>query len=242
MDRNRDKNFLLCLHDLNVKNFGDISLKIKKIADVAGCSFSLAVVPSTEEVEDNLKAEFKSVLKDLQTSGFELLLHGTEHKADLSLCRSAFGKIALKLTNNEAEFAGLLEKESLALLAKSLQFWNDLGFENSECFVPPAWYGNPFLKSQVLSRMKRYEARSYVFSKKASGVKSVFSPALSFAGIPRWVEKIAIAYARFVLSQPLGIPRLVFHPVDFEVLGEENILELVRNACSKRCIVKYASL
>ncbi len=230
--------FILCYHDFSVRNFRDAQRHVRQISDVAARPITVAVIPAVEGFSESEIVKFRNALSELLESGCELLLHGARHFAQTSN-RSLSGRLALRLTGNEAEFAGLDEWDSFALLETACREWERLGFEPLSGFVPPAWYGNPFLLKQAHSRFEFFEGRCAI-KKRSSG--RVISPALSFAGLPEVSLGGVRAFSKLVLRVPLAAPRLVFHPVDFETLGEHKISELVRFASLHRKQIFYREL
>ncbi len=234
-----ERKFILCYHDFSVRNFRRASKQIRLLSDTVCGPIAIAVIPSTEGVAESDVRAFKDELNRLTVAGHELLLHGSKHLASQPFPRSVFGKAALFLTNNEAEFAGLDVLDSSALLEQAMERWNALSLPSISGFVPPAWYGNPFLKKQVLEKFEFYDGRFAVAGKSRNG-KRTFSPAVSFAGLPGWSLPLVTLSAKIILHMPLGVLRLVFHPVDFESLGEEKILSLVKEfiVCRKKILYR----
>lgn len=230
--------FFLCYHDLSVKNAKQAVGQIRRIAQVANSPITVAVIPDVRQAPaadlDFFKGELQSLLQD----GFELLLHGTRHLAVDSVDRNFWGKKALALTGNEAEFAGLDDCDSFRLLEQGMALWGSLGLDLPRGFVPPAWYGNAHLKEQVLCKFDFYEDRFAVYKKS----QKILSPALSFAGLPKLSLNVAQTSACLALRSPVGTPRLVFHPVDFEAIGETRILNLTRFSVSKRKQIFYRDI
>lgn len=233
-----ERKFILCYHDFSVRNFRRASEHIRLLSDAADGPIAIAVIPSTEGATEEDIHAFKDELNRLIFAGHELLLHGSKHLASQPFSRSVLGKAALFLTDNEAEFAGLDEWDSFVLLEQATERWNALSLPLLSGFVPPAWYGNPFLKKQVLEKFAFYEGRFAVYKK--NGKEKVFSPAISFAGLPVRSLSLVELCAKLVLRLPLGVPRLVFHPVDFETLGKERISSLAREFswCRKKILYR----
>lgn len=240
------KRFLLCFHDLSVWNYQNVLPTLRKLSELAGRPFSILVIPSTEGASEDVVLGFKHALLQLRKEGFELALHGYKHKAEFSQGRSYMGMIGMNLTGGEAEFAGLSQFESSRLLQLGIAAWKNL-FTNEEgslmvrpaAFVPPTWYSNKFLPSQVLGEKMLYEGRFVLVTKK--GYKYV-SPVASFAGIPKNFEKSMLSLAQMFLKAPMGVPRLALHPVDFPHL-ENEICDLVRLALGNgRKIAHYNEL
>lgn len=228
-----ERKFILCYHDFSVRNFRRASEHIRLLSDAADGPIAIAVIPSTEGATEEDIHAFKDELNRLIFAGHELLLHGSKHLASQPFSRSVLGKAALFLTDNEAEFAGLDEWDSFVLLEQATERWNALSLPPLSGFVPPAWYGNPFLKKQVLEKFAFYDGRFSVAGK-LRNCQRTFSLAVSFAGLPKWSLPLVTLLAKTVLRLPFGVPRLVFHPVDFETLGERKILFLVREFSRQR--------
>lgn len=233
-----ERKFILCYHDFSARNFRQASEHVRLLSEIAGGPIAIAVIPSVDGVGEEDVHAFKNALMRLTDSGQELLLHGASHFASQPFLRSVSGKVALFLTGGEAEFAGLDEWDSFVLLEQATERWKALSLSPLSGFVPPAWYGNPFLKKQVLGKLAFYEGRFAVYKK--NGKEKVFSPAISFAGLPVRSLSLVELCAKLVLRLPLGVPRLVFHPVDFETLGKERISSLAREFswCRKKILYR----
>ncbi len=233
-----ERKFILCYHDFSARNFREASEHVRLLSEVVGGPLAIAVIPSMENVGNADALAFRNELVRLENSGHELLLHGARHLALRTFSRSVPGKAALFLTGGEAEFAGLGKRDSLALLEQAIGFWNVLSLSSPLGFVPPAWYGNSFLKRQVLEKIAFYEGRFFVMGNSRNR-RTVFSPAISFAGLPAWSLSCVMSLAKIVLRLPSGVPRLVFHPVDFENLGKGKILSLAKKFTENRKKILY---
>ncbi|WP_407441277.1 polysaccharide deacetylase family protein [Fibrobacter sp.] len=234
------KKFLLCFHDFSVWNYQSVVPVLESLKDLAGCPFSVLVIPSTEGADESAVAGFRSALAQLKAEGFELALHGFKHKAEFSQGRSYMGLVGMNLTGGEAEFAGLSQYESTRLLQSGLDAWNELlpGLAPS-AFVPPTWYSNKFLPGQVMAARLAYEDR---FSVTTAVGRRYASPVVSFAGIPKSFEKLALAFGGLMLKVPVGLPRIALHPCDFPRLSEQ-VRDLIRAALNEnRKLVHYNEL
>ena len=229
------RKFLLCFHDFSVWNYQNVTPVLEELKDLAGAPFSILVIPDTEKASIEAIEGFRNTLKKLKAEGFELALHGFKHQAEFSQGRSYMGLVAMNLTHGEAEFAGLSEFESSRLLHAGLDAWKKLFEAPSEkpaAFIPPTWYSNKFLPSQVHAEMMLYEDRFALITAKG---KRYASPAASFAGIPGFMQKPAVKFGEFILKIPVGLPRIALHPVDFPQ-QEKTIHNLIRTAlgCGRR--------
>lgn len=234
------RRFLLCFHDFSVWNYQTLMPLIGSLKELAGRPFSVLVIPCTEGASDEAVAGFRAALAQLASDGFELALHGFKHKAEFSQGRSYMGLVGMNLTGGEAEFAGLSQYESTRLLQSGLSAWDDLlPGVNPAAFVPPTWYSNKFLPGQAKAARLAYEDR---FSVTTAVGRRYASPVVSFAGIPRQMEKLAFAFGSLMLKVPAGLPRIALHPVDFPRL-EEQVRDLIREALNEnRKLVHYSEL
>lgn len=238
--------YLLCFHDYSIWNYKEVTPILHELKDIAGAPFSILVIPDVRGASESQIQDFRKVLLDLHQEGFELALHGFLHKADMSLARSYLGHFQLKMTNNEAEFAGLNKATSRSLLNKSVKAWNDLINQGEflgkrihpAAFVPPTWYGNPYLSGQARKSNLQFESR---FTLEPIIGNTIASPVVSFAGIPRSMEKWAILFGKFMLKQPFGRPRIALHPCDFPRLKDE-IVQLIQQARLSSKISYYRDL
>ena len=268
----KGKRFILCYHDYNIKNFESALVQIDKITKVVGSAISIAVVQAIGAAPEEERERFCESIEKLKSEGHELLLHGARHAANLGKERSVFGKSALMFSNNVAEFAGLNEEESQALLDRSIALWHALGQEELPIgYVPPAWYDNNYLKDQILAKFKTYEDRTTIYKKsdlivsvnddeevetnaepvaenekepsgKEDNTEKFLSFGISFAGLPDISLGVAQTSACLTIQAPIGTPRLTIHHVDFTSIGETRVMNLIRYALSKREKIFYRDL
>lgn len=242
------RKFLLCFHDFSVWNYQKVTPILEKLKDLAGAPFSILVIPDTETAPSDTVRDFRATLTQLKSEDFELALHGFKHKAEFSQGRSYAGLIAMNLAQGEAEFAGLSEFESSRLLHAGLDAWEKLfevpglvrnDIEKPAAFIPPTWYSNKFLPTQVHAEKMLYEDR---FALVTSRGKRYASPVASFAGIPGFMTKTAFKFGDIILKVPVGLPRIALHPEDFPQ-HEIQIKNLIRTAlgCGRR-LTQYKDL
>lgn len=242
------RKFLLCFHDFSVWNYQKVTPILEKLKDLAGAPFSILVIPDTETAPSDTVRDFRATLTQLKSEDFELALHGFKHKAEFSQGRSYAGLIAMNLTQGEAEFAGLSEFESSRLLHAGLDAWEKLfevpglvrnDIEKPAAFIPPTWYSNKFLPTQVHAEKMLYEDR---FALVTSRGKRYASPVASFAGIPGFMTKTTFKFGDIILKVPVGLPRIALHPEDFPQ-HEIQIKNLIRTAlgCGRR-LTQYKDL
>lgn len=236
------KKFVLCYHNFNVKNCKRASTEIRKIAAAVGSPITIAVVPSIGGVPESEAEYFCEQIEQFIQDGYEIVLHGARHRADLFVKRSFFGKVALWLSHNGAEFAGLSKRFSQALLDRGMALWNAHGLGKASGFVPPVWIDNKYLRAQALKHFDNYEDMICIYKKKGENVKTFGSPLITFSALPKFLLGPYMAIACFIFWAPAGTPRLVFHSEDFRNLGEKRVLSMVRYAAVMRENVKYKDL
>lgn len=238
----KKKKFILCYHSFSVNNFKKASVQIRKLAEAAGSPISIAVIPAFGAAPESEAEQFREELEKFVKEGYEIMLHGARHRADLSLKRSISGKLALLVSNNEAEFAGIDERFTQALLKRSLALWKAHGTGKPSGFIPPIWFGNKYLKEQALSIFDYYEDFHGIYQKVKGNIKKTNSATLSFSILPTPLLGIAQTYACLRMLLPGGVHRLVFHDKDFRTIGEKRILNMVRYISTLREKIMYKDL
>ena len=238
----KKKKFILCYHSFSVNNFKKASVQIRKLAEAAGSPISIAVIPAFGAAPESEAEQFREALDKFVKEGYEIMLHGARHRADLSLNRSIAGKLALLVSNNEAEFAGIDERFTQALLKRSLALWKAHGNGKPSGFIPPVWFGNKYLKEQALEIFDYYEDFHGIYQKVKGNIKKTNSATLSFSILPTPILGIAQTYACLRMLLPGGVHRLVFHDKDFRTIGEKRILNMVRYISTLREKIMYKDL
>ena len=238
----KKKKFILCYHSLTVNNFKKASVQIRKLAEAAGAPISIAVVPAIGAAPESEAEQFREELEKFVKEGYEIMLHGARHRADLQMKRSLQGKIVLWISNNGAEFAGIDERFTQALLKRSLALWKANGIGKPSGFIPPIWFGNKHLKKQALEIFDYYEDYHGIYHKVDGKIKKTNSGTHSFSIIPAALLGIAQTYACLRMLLPGGVHRLVFHDKDFRTIGEKRILNMVRYTSTMREKIMYRDL
>jgi predicted deacetylase len=202
-------------HDINAENFANIADILRK--SDPDKKWNLMIIPFSKGIKPSVLKAFGEQLLEWKKEGHSLYLHGFRHKANTDLKRSLLGRLALRLTNYEAEFAGLSKEDSKMLLGKALQEWQKLNTGEALGFVPPAWYGSKMLFYLCKDLgFENYSSRFVVWDK---GRGSRFSVPFSIAGLPRPMvlivnlcEKIYLKIYKFFNFLPM--PRITRHPMD----------------------------
>jgi len=199
-------------HDVEMGNFEQIAAKLRIFR--GEIKWNLMVIPFVGELGVEALGKFTMQLLEWKKEGYCLHLHGFKHKANPTLKRSLFGRIALRLTNFEAEFAGLSKEDSRKLLHEALQAWQKLNVGEAQGFVAPAWYGSNELFSLCKELgFENYSSR-FIIRSKTGGAK--FSIPFSTAGLPKFIipfvnlcEKIYVKIYEVLGFLP--VPRIVKH-------------------------------
>jgi len=200
-------------HDVGVCNFSQVAEELQKFG--GGISWNLMVIPFLGDLEVEAFEKFAMQILKWKKEGHSLYLHGYRHKADLSLKRSLPGRLALRLTNSEAEFAGLSKNDSEMFLRKALQAWKKLNAGEAQGFVAPAWYGSKMLFNLCRELgFENYSSRFIIWNKSKG---SRFSLPFSTAGLPECVVPIVNFCEKIYLKIYgifgfLPVPRIVKHP------------------------------
>ncbi len=229
--------FLPEYHDVTVANFSEVAGHLELLGAQGVPCWSLMVVPDVAGAGPGQVAAFAEQLRCWRNAGHSLCVHGMRHRALAGLARSCQGRLALRLTGNEAEFAGLGFTDSEALLQEALRAWDALQVGPAEGFVPPTWHDNPYLFAQCQQAgFVHYGARTWVWNADRGWQKSI---SWSFAGLPEWSLPGVRAFAKVAARLLPGLPRLVLHPCDFAPGRVDATLRVlrsfVRSGSSREC-------
>ena len=104
----KKKKYILCYHSFSVNNFKKASVQIRKLAEAAGAPISIAVIPAFGAAPESEAEQFREELEKFVKEGYEIMLHGARHRADLSLKRSIAGKLALLVSTTKRNLQVLM--------------------------------------------------------------------------------------------------------------------------------------
>jgi len=218
-------------HDVTVDNFPSVASYLAMLSTVGLPCWHLMVVPDTEGAGAERALEFAAQLHKWQSHGHKLHLHGFRHHANLTQTRSWSGRLALRLTNGEAEFAGLDYHASNHLLQCALEAWYKLDLGTPNGFVPPTWFGNAYLLKQCQANgLSSYGSRWFIWQNQMG---TLFSPAFSCAGLPSWAQILVRRAGQIYAHIRWGRPRVVLHPCDFTPSHLSATLSLIRSLAAK---------
>ena len=239
MSKNTKGAFLLSYHDVTAENHSLVAQDLALLASWGYPRWTLMVVP---EAQGHLGEAFREQLSQFRDQGHELALHGYKHRADLSLKRSLAGKIALLLTRQEAEFAGLSVADSLSLLEDSIRSWEHLGLGSATGFVPPTWHAPEHLAEQALRVGWRfYEERFYLHLQKSGITIQRWSIPVSFAGLPSW-SHVFVRFMASLASCTGGVARIALHPGDLKEGASAGIRAILDSWSVKGRAILYREL
>jgi predicted deacetylase len=216
----------ISFHDLSSLTLSSVKEIYPELQRAGLQNITWAVIPNHKG--QGFSQDLLGFVEQQNKAGDEFYLHGLTHQANIKLKRKWPAQLLQKITNFEAEFAGLNKHDTRVLLHQGLKLWpkHILGIPSG--FTAPTWHANPYLQNTVLSEgMTTYEGRFFLKSLSSAGSKSHYCLPLSFAGIPGgisfWKKTVHLLLA-------CKIPfRVVLHPHDFETpTQKQHTLELIR--------------
>lgn len=212
------------LHDIHQDNFKEIDQMLKLLDQYSIADLSLMVIPEIDSPKDSnsSKEEFRKwLLEKEEIVYYNIYCHGWKHIADPKLKRSLMGKKICKITNNEAEFAGLSKYQIRKLLKNALAAWDDLSQGKIECcgFVAPTWHAPRIIIKQALDLGFKTVGTRFLWwweNEKGSLQKEWSIPLSMFSNDTKKLEQ-SLAWARKANSFfHENRVRLLLHPVDFD--------------------------
>jgi len=217
--------FLVAYHDVRASNLDLVQNELALLEPCRGGPVALGVVPEATEAE---LPRFRAALEAWRAAGYECLLHGVHHRADSQYARTCFGRVELALTGNEAEFAGLSEKNSQTLLVEALRAWERLDVGAADGFIPPTWFAPEHLAEQVLAMgFPCYESRWGIWRMQGGALRNISSIPCSLAGLPEPLPGMILGCSLFLLRFS-SLPRLVLHPGELSGSRGKDILAQLR--------------
>ncbi len=238
--KNTKRQFLVAFHDVCPENCEWIATELALLESLGVTTCALGVIP---HAEGESIPKFRAQLLRWQDQGYEFLLHGYRHQANVDSPRSLGGRMALRMTGGQAEFAGLSEGQSAKLLEEAIRSWDRLGLGRALGFVPPTWHANSQLPFQALQvGWSVYEARFSLMVQGSPVPQNIFSIPASFAGLGPMSGALARKLAKYVVPHLPGIPRLVFHPGELSGVNGPVLQGLVRSWLAWGNPVRYGSL
>jgi hypothetical protein len=229
----------ISLHDVSESSFERDQKLLEKLRSAGIEQVALMVIPASSGDSGRRKAFGEWLLEEV-SSGGELFCHGWRHRADLAAERSRVGKIQNRLTNGEAEFAGLDRKAGRQLLLQALQQYNQLQCGIPFGFTPPTWYAPDWLEEEA------YRFGVTVYEKRLSisrNGRSRFSFPLSFFAGNDHRFRLSVETARKMLIFNRGFLRLALHPIDFSTEERRRmVFQLLEELQKKNRPASYAEL
>lgn len=228
-------------HDVSADNFEQIDTWIQLTKEILQTNPCLMVIPKVDDPV--LKQEFHHWLKAQKESGCSLFCHGFSHKIDKSLDRSIPGVLQNKITDFQAEFAGLDLKTTKMLLNQSLNAFAELDVGKADGFVPPAWHAPAHLVDLCREAgLDFYEQRFFIYDLQSESKHRHFSFPISLFSENKLSFEISSWGASVITERFRGTAtRLALHPIDF-AHGSRNseMVDLLQKIAEARTPCTYS--
>lgn len=241
------KNIAVSYHDICEQNYVQVQSDWESLSPwMKDVQPALMVVPNPAPevtLHSNFKPSssqgspegFRDFVLKAQSQGSLIFQHGLNHWADKRFDRSYSGRMILKSTHNEAEFAGLAEEQSAELLELALLAWSAAELPASDGFVPPTWHAPKHLVT--LARQfgyKFYESRTKLYDFESKTSQRILP--MSFWGDSEAEFKNSLKqnYRLFKWASLLGFKlRIALHPSDFQGSKADLTLSFIQNLSKK---------
>lgn len=178
---------------------------------------------------------FRDFVLKSQSQGSLIFQHGLNHWADERFERSYSGRMILKSTHNEAEFAGLAEEQSAELLELALLAWSAAELPAADGFVPPTWHAPKHLAALIKQfGYKYYESRTKLYNFHTKTSLRIIP--MSFWGHNETDFKKSLKhnYRLFQWASLLGLRlRIALHPSDFQGPKADLTRSFIQNLSKK---------
>jgi predicted deacetylase len=203
---------------------------------------SLLVVPNYGGCGASMQdRQFVRWLRDLQSTGHEIVVHGYFHKRPRGERESLRTKFFTRLyTNGEAEFYDLRYEEALRRIAAARNEFAEAGL-TPRGFVAPAWLLGPDGERAARDAGLEYTTRLRSVCDLRSG-DTVAVRVIVYSVRTEWRRKTSLAWngllAAFLRNAPLF--RLSIHPDDYNFAAVwRQIIDLVRSLDGVRTATTY---
>lgn len=222
--------FLLAIHDVWPGNFPLVAGYLARLRALGARRIALLAVPAYHGAPPmDGSAEFIAWLREEESRGTELFLHGYHHlmgelcgRASSGGRRNAWGRfVNRRLVEREAEFCGLPRAERSRLFGAGMEAWERTGLPLSG-FVAPTWHGSPPREDLRASGIVLWETRFRLVHVPTG--RSALVPPLAWG-------RSASGGVTLTGGEPwrLGLMRLpllkvALHPGDLESDGVEDVL------------------
>lgn len=238
------KNFALAvsLHDVSPHTWEASEAMLRDLAVVGIRATSLLVIPDHHRrgtVSEN--ADFQSWLRDQQSAGHEVVLHGFYHWREAGAdddwkCRL----ITERYTAGEGEFFDLDYAEARRRMGEGRRMLEDAGAE-LRGFIAPAWLLGAEAERAAKDEDFTYTTRLGGFLDLRDG-KWTPSQSLVYSVRHGWRRTVSLVWNAFwaarLQSHPLA--RLGLHPPDWEYKKiREQALRLATEAAVERRVIRY---
>lgn len=228
---------LIAYHDLSIWNWPLVECELRLLRSWGVSSCALGVIPAMEDFSASQQEVFRQRLQQWQADGYEMLLHGWKHRMAEggSWVRRWVGRI----TQQEAEFAGVSTVEARELMAGAVEAWSLLGLPFPQVFIPPTWWISRKVPEVVFQQnLQMLETRYRLISHTGRSVGSV---PWSRAGIPPWLQSCNTLAFDLLRHWP-GVPRLVFHPGDLSGASQQQSYQMLMRSLHWGQRIRYEDL
>ncbi len=244
MSKPGGRSLIVSFHDLtpDTRHVCEDFLELMSQAGIT--KTSLLVIPSPEGT-GNLTdhEEFVGWLREKQSQGHEICVHGYSHwarKLPASPLKNLIGRF---YTDREGEFQALGEEEALKKLKAGTAILRDSGLK-FRGFVPPAWLINKAGVAAVAQTCLEYVVRwgSIILLQKNLRIPA---PVLAYSSRSRWRRVLSVPWARFwhAVHGKKTILRIAVHPGDLKYCAIRKSIRLhVQRALVDRQQVTYCDL
>jgi len=217
----------------------------KILADLAKCgvrSCSLLVVPDYHHQGGSMQdRRFVDWLRDLESSGHEIVIHGYFHQRPRQARENVVDKLVTRFyTQNEGEFYDLGYDDALQRIKRARDEFRAAGL-SPRGFVAPAWLINDESERAARDAEMEYTTRLGDVRDLRSG--EIFpAHSLVYSVRSSWRRATSLAWnatlSRLLKNKPLM--RLSIHPPDYSHLAIwRQIMALVRAAQNVRTSTTY---
>ncbi|MFW6151639.1 MAG: DUF2334 domain-containing protein [Verrucomicrobiota bacterium] len=244
MSKPDERSLIVSFHDLTPETWCACEDFLELMSQTGITKTSLLVIPSPEGA-GNLTdhKEFAAWLRERQSQGHEICVHGYSHRARTLPVSPVKNLIGRFYTDHEGEFQTLGEAESLKKLQAGTAVLRDSGLK-FRGFVPPAWLINKAGVAAVARSGLEYVVLwgSMVLVHKSLRISA---PVLVYSSRSRWRRVLSVPWTRFwhAVHRKNTILRIAVHPGDLRYCAIRKSIRLhVQKALRDRQSLTYCDL
>lgn len=208
---------LVSIHDVTPAHEDRVRRILAMLGSAGVRQLALLVVPRWHGASDLREApEFCAMLRDLQSRGTEIFLHGLRHD-EVGVPRAWHHHLrGFSRTDGEGEFMALPPAEAGARLDEGLATFRDVGLAPIG-FVPPAWLHGEGSENLLRARRLDVTESSWSVTDVATGA-SHRAPAFCWSTLAAWHEVAGplVQAGRLRVQRGLPLLRVAIHPPDID--------------------------